>query len=113
MFISRNIINDYLSFRSSPWAHLDFHRHVDDFIADVPQSVTNELCFWLTTPPSEPSLLANFLLSLLHIFFAVSEETNSKGMMIEGLEQQNFLTRYNVLNLNKVVKINSSGILIP
>lgn len=24
-------------------------------------------------------------------------------MMIEGLEQQNYLTRYNVLNLNKVV----------
>ena len=38
----------------------------------------------------------------LSIFIAVAEETNSKGMTIDGLEQQNFLSRYNVLNLDKV-----------
>jgi len=72
--------------RSGPWAHLDFHKHLDDFIANVLLSVPNELCFWLTTPP-------------------IAEETNSKGMTIDGLDQQNFLSRYNVLNLDKIASL--------
>ena len=89
--------------RSGPWAHLDFHKHLDDFIANVLLSVPNELCFWLTTPPSRALLLQHYYCYFyLSIFIAVAEETNSKGMTIDGLDQQNFLSRYNVLNLDKV-----------
>ena len=62
--------------RSGPWAHLDFHKHLDDFIANVLLSVPNELCFWLTTPPSRALLV--LLLLLLSIHFHCSCRRNQQ-----------------------------------
>ena len=56
----------------------------------------------MTTPPSK---LRGLTQSIILIYpLSVSEETNSKGMKVPGLEQQNFLTRFNVINVNKVKK---------
>lgn len=43
-------------------------------------------CFWLATPP-------------------IAEETSAKGMSIPGLEQLHFLTRFHILELNKVAAL--------
>ena len=88
--------------RSGPWAHLDLRQNIEDFLSSIPLSVPNGLCFWLTTPPSK---LKELIQSIILIYpLSVSEETNSKGMTVQGLEQQNFLTRFNVINVNKVKK---------
>ena len=68
LHLYRNIWQNCLTFRTSPWAHLDFAGHVDEFIAGVPLSVPNQLCFWLTTPPSMVSPEKQFLLFLLTHF---------------------------------------------
>jgi len=72
--------------RAGPFAHLDFRTSLDELTAAIKQSVPSGLCFWLTTPP-------------------ISEVTNSKGMMVSGLEQQNFLTQYNVHCVNKIASV--------
>jgi len=69
--------------RVGPLAHQDFRASLNVFTADISRSVQSVLCFWLTTPP-------------------ISEETSGKGMTVPGLEQQNFLTRFDVNCVNKI-----------
>ena len=66
--------------RWGPYGYAEFADNLDQFLFDLPSGCQ---CFWLTTTP-------------------IAEETSAKGMSIPGLEQQNFLTRFHILELNKV-----------
>ena len=67
--------------RWGPYGFSEFADNLDQFMFDLP---SNCQCFWLATPP-------------------ISEETSAKGMSIPGLEQLHFLTRFHILELNKVI----------
>ena len=67
--------------RWGPYGYAEFADNLDQFLFDLPSKCQ---CFWLTTTP-------------------ISEETSAKGMSIPGLEHQNFLTRFHILELNKVI----------
>ena len=91
--------------RVGPLAHQDFRTSLNVFTAGISRSVPSGLCFWLTTPPSKYHTSRNiefFSPRLSHYLVLVSEETSGKGMTVPCLEQQNFLTRFNVNCVNKV-----------
>ena len=69
-----------ISYRWGPYGYAEFSDNLDKFLLDLPSSSS---IFWLTTAP-------------------ISEETSAKGMSIPGLEQQHFLTRFHILEVNKV-----------
>ena len=67
-------------YRWGPYGHAEFTENLEHFISELPSKCQ---VFWLTTPP-------------------IAEETSAKGMSIPGLEHQHFLTRFHILETNKV-----------
>ena len=69
-----------ISYRWGPYGFAEFSDNLDKFLVGLPSSSS---IFWLTMAP-------------------ISEETSAKGMSIAGLVQQHFLTRFHILEINKV-----------
>ena len=67
-------------YRWGPYGCEEFSDNLDQFLFDLPSRCQ---VFWLTTSP-------------------IAEETSAKGMSIPGLEQLHFLTRFHILEVNKV-----------
>ena len=85
--------------------HEEFKIKLDDLIRNISfKSAVGTQTFWITTPPSKV-FTDLFLLSSGIFWFSVSEETGSRAMAFNNLVFQNYLTRYNLVELNHFASI--------
>ena len=90
----------YFLIRWGPLGHEKFKTNLDEFIKNIRfKAAGGTHTFWITTPPSKV-FDDLFLLSLEIFWFSVSEETGSRAMAFNNLVFQNYLTRYNLVELN-------------
>ena len=83
--------------------HEMFKTNLDEFIRNISfKSAGVTQTFWITTPPSK--VFADLFL-LSSGMFSVSEETGSRAMAFNTVVFQNYLTRYNLVELNHFASI--------
>ena len=80
--------------------HEKFKTNLDEFIRNISfKSAGGAQTFWITTPPS--NIIFAFFILIPKIFcILVSKETGSRAMAFDSLVFQNYLTRYNLVELN-------------